>query len=193
MKCNKCGFENNDNAKFCSWCGEKIIIEEEKKEENKCPICGSANTADAKYCAVCGSQMSAKVAAEENKCYICGTVNKADAKYCAVCGSQMISKVVTQEPVYQQTNNKKVQSEDKFGTSSMVVGIVALATTVVCCMFPLGIFGGIASVIFGAISIKRQGGGTGKALAGLICGGIAFALGLIITIAFIAASALNPI
>ena len=92
MKCNKCGFENNDDAKFCNWCGEKIIIEEEKKEENKCPICGSANTADAKYCAVCGSQMSAKV--------------------------------VTQEPVYQQTNNKKVQSEDKFGTSSMVVGIV---------------------------------------------------------------------
>ena len=186
MKCNKCGFENNDNAKFCSWCGEKFEALEEKNEENKCNVCGSVNTKDAKFCSVCGSQLSPKVLNEENKCYICGNVNANDAKYCAVCGSQMSSKVTVEEPIFQQSNYSKVQSEDKFGTSSMVVGIVALATTVVCCMFPLGIFGGIASVIFGIISIKRQGTANGKALAGLICGAIAFVLGLIVTISFIA-------
>ena len=26
MKCSKCGFENKDNAKFCTKCGEKCKI-----------------------------------------------------------------------------------------------------------------------------------------------------------------------
>ena len=84
MKCNKCGFENNDNAKFCSWCGEKFEALEEKNDENKCNVCGNVNKKDAKFCAVCGSQLSPKVLNEENKCYICGNVNANDAKYCGI-------------------------------------------------------------------------------------------------------------
>lgn len=26
MKCDKCGFENKDNAKFCTKCGEKLVV-----------------------------------------------------------------------------------------------------------------------------------------------------------------------
>ena len=27
MKCEKCGFENKDNAKFCTKCGEKLGLD----------------------------------------------------------------------------------------------------------------------------------------------------------------------
>lgn len=31
MKCKKCGYENNDNAKFCNDCGEKLYKDKEKQ------------------------------------------------------------------------------------------------------------------------------------------------------------------
>lgn len=157
MKCNKCGFENENNAKFCSWCGEKL------QEE---------------------------VSSSEKKCVICGNVNTDDAKYCAVCGSQLSQKLPNEDIYYQSSvQNTYNVSEDKFGTSSMVVGIVSLVTTILCCMFPLGIFGGIASTVFAIISLKKNGKNSSKAVAGLVCGIIAFVIALIVTISFV--SALN--
>ena len=156
MKCTKCGFENDERAKFCNWCGEKIEAEEVKETEKKCVICGNVNTADAKYCAVCGSQLSTSI-------------------------------TTSFQETNQSTEHIYAETEDKFGTSSMVVGIVAIATTVLCCMFPLGLFGGIASLVFGIISTKRQGKCSGKALAGIICGVAALVIGLIITISVIVA------
>lgn len=149
MKCNKCGLENIENAKFCAHCGEKI---ESANDSKKCVICGNQNEEDAKYCAVCGSQLSQS---QKNYSYT---------------------------PVYDAVEPVK---EDKFGTTSMVVGIVSIATTVLCCMFPLGIIGGAVSTIMGIVSLVKTKS-SGKAVAGIACGAVAFVIGLFIAIYLIA-------
>ncbi len=150
MKCNKCGLENNENAKFCAYCGEKL---ESTNGSKKCVICGNENEENAKYCAVCGSQLSQT---QNNYSYT---------------------------PTYDVVESVK---EDKFGMTSMVVGIVSISTTILCCMFPLGLVGGIVSTIMGIISLTKTKS-SGKAVAGIVCGAVAFVLGLFITISLIAA------
>lgn len=46
-KCDKCGTKLNDDAKFCSKCGNLIEIK-------KCAKCGKEMKADAKFCEYCG-------------------------------------------------------------------------------------------------------------------------------------------
>ena len=150
MKCNKCGLENIENAKFCAHCGEKI---ESVNNGKKCVICGNENEEGAKYCAVCGSQLS------------------------------QVQNNYSSTPTYEVVEPVK---EDKFGTTSMVVGIVSIATTILCCMFPLGIVGGAVSTIMGIISLVKAKS-SGKAVAGIICGALAFVIGLFIAISLIAA------
>lgn len=164
MKCNKCGFENPDSAKFCNWCGEKLdaFSEQESPKEEKA----------------------------SKSCQICGTVNEADAKYCAVCGSQL-SSTVQEKPVYTQIQTQNqgmyVDSQDRFGTSSMVVGIVSLVSSLTCCLFALGLIGGVVAIVFSAISFKKNQGNQSKAVVGLVCGCIAALIGLILLISVIAA------
>lgn len=47
MKCESCGAEIKDGAKFCESCGSQISYEMKRKQEqlNKagCPKCGSSN------------------------------------------------------------------------------------------------------------------------------------------------------
>ena len=46
MKCLKCQTINNDTAKFCLECGQKL--------EMKCPQCGHSSPPSAKFCGECG-------------------------------------------------------------------------------------------------------------------------------------------
>ncbi|MGH7921367.1 MAG: DUF4190 domain-containing protein [Candidatus Dormibacteraceae bacterium] len=70
-------------------------------------------------------------------------------------------------------------------TLALVSMIVGIASIVVCC---LGAPGGIAAVIMGFIArnqINQSGGaqgGGGMALTGIICGGVAILLGILIVI-----------
>ena len=54
--CTTCGNKNNVNAKFCSNCGSKMILPEEKKYI--CKSCGLENDPHVHYCASCGSKLS---------------------------------------------------------------------------------------------------------------------------------------
>lgn len=53
MKCNKCGFDNPEGAKFCSECGARL--------GNVCPNCGQPVLEGAKFCSQCGANLSSNV------------------------------------------------------------------------------------------------------------------------------------
>jgi hypothetical protein len=57
MKCNNCGIENKDDAKFCANCGSELQRLEEPKNTKTCFNCGFENTRDAKFCASCGVEL----------------------------------------------------------------------------------------------------------------------------------------
>lgn len=155
MFCNKCGKEIRNDAKFCNHCG----IEVRKVEVEK-------------------------------KCQICGAINRNDEKYCKVCGSQID---IIVNPVYGPTHNIITSynediyapQPDKYGHAAMVISIVSISTTVLCCMFPFGIIGGLVSFVFGILSTRQSFCQKGKAITGIVCGSIAFFLGIIILIAII--------
>lgn len=60
MKCNSCGFELPENAKFCHECGTKA------EREVVCGSCGTKAPAGYKFCMECGSPLSGGSGKEEN-------------------------------------------------------------------------------------------------------------------------------
>jgi len=50
MKCPKCGFKNQESAKFCNECGNKLEV--------ACPECGKINPLGSKFCNECGHDLS---------------------------------------------------------------------------------------------------------------------------------------
>src|SRR5215469_16642460 len=53
MRCDKCGAENRDTAKFCEKCGARL--------SPRCPSCGAENRPDARFCDSCGVALGASV------------------------------------------------------------------------------------------------------------------------------------
>ncbi|BBG22793.1 hypothetical protein IC006_0077 [Sulfuracidifex tepidarius] len=51
VKCWKCGYENDNNAKFCENCGASLT-------SIKCPKCGKENPPSSKFCGDCGSPLT---------------------------------------------------------------------------------------------------------------------------------------
>ena len=51
MRCNSCGFDNSESARFCGQCGTRITI--------LCCGCGGANPAGFKFCEHCGAPLKA--------------------------------------------------------------------------------------------------------------------------------------
>ena len=54
--CPRCDFVNDDSAKFCKQCGEKLDILQ-KENINTCPHCGKKLPKDAMFCKHCGTQV----------------------------------------------------------------------------------------------------------------------------------------
>lgn len=52
--------------------------------------------------------------------------------------------------------------------ASMVCGIVAIV--MLCCFYWLSVVLGLVAIILGAVALKKQAGGKGMAIAGLVCG-----------------------
>lgn len=55
--CDKCGYENPDDAKFCIECGRELVND----SNIICPKCGAKNTSDSAFCYNCGMQLEKKV------------------------------------------------------------------------------------------------------------------------------------
>lgn len=56
MKCNRCGFHNDDKAKYCKKCGKELSV----VAERHCEYCGNQLNDQAKYCKYCGSVVEVK-------------------------------------------------------------------------------------------------------------------------------------
>lgn len=52
--CQRCGFKNNDDARFCVSCGNNI---ENCVSVNTCPKCGHQIEENAKFCGKCGNRL----------------------------------------------------------------------------------------------------------------------------------------
>lgn len=81
MKCNNCGAELQDNAKFCTSCGAKVENTAPQGGPRHCPNCGSQLAGDASFCTNCGQRVGdpARQVAPSNN-YIRPRKNQADAK-----------------------------------------------------------------------------------------------------------------
>lgn len=136
MICPKCGKENSEKSKFCSFCGEEI------SKEQICPKCGEVFKEDAIYCDICGTKLEKQKEQEieTKKCPHCGKNNKAEDVFCKQCGYCFEFKQV-------KINDKK---ENKNSTG-LILSIISLVISLICCTFAF--VSQIASIVLATISI----------------------------------------
>ena len=81
MRCNNCGAELQDNAKFCTSCGSKVENVGPQAGPKHCPNCGSQLAGDASFCTNCGQRLGgpARQRAPRNN-YIRPRKNQEDVK-----------------------------------------------------------------------------------------------------------------
>lgn len=97
-KCDKCGYENRDAAKFCNDCGAPLAKRPSADAApSVCPACGAVAVNGAKFCGVCGRKLD-DPAARSTACLECGYVNEKDSEFCGRCGAPLVG-----EPVAQNT------------------------------------------------------------------------------------------
>jgi len=95
--CPNCNKPLKENAKFCTFCGTKILsdkIAEEAENILKCS-CGTIIKPNAKFCTACGKPIESLEAAKSNindNLCSCGAKLKQGAKFCTSCGKKVESK-----------------------------------------------------------------------------------------------------
>lgn len=57
MKCLNCNKEINDGAKFCKYCGSKVLNQDSNKINRTCTKCGQIIPENAKFCKYCGEKI----------------------------------------------------------------------------------------------------------------------------------------
>jgi hypothetical protein len=74
------------------------------------------------------------------------------------------------------------------GVAALVLGVASLVAAVSFFLFPLGLIGGLVAVIIGSIAAAsgsaRGATNAGQAVAGIICGVLALAIGIVLTARF---------
>jgi membrane-bound ClpP family serine protease len=72
------------------------------------------------------------------------------------------------------------------GTAALVIGVVALVLVVLLLFSPLGAFLGLVAVVLGIVGLVRANRGEadnrGQAVTGLVTGGLALLIGIVVTI-----------
>ena len=115
MKCNECGSENRNQAKFCRKCGTSLGV------RLRCVQCGAENPGDSVFCTECGERLSGaqkSTKGSQRKCKICGQFNELDALFCVACGDEIIK--ATEEDL------KKRSPGPSYGTIALVIGVIFL-------------------------------------------------------------------
>ena len=83
-KCDKCGYENRDAAKFCNDCGAPLTKRSGSTPPVVCPSCGAVATQGARFCGACGTELAQ---GKPLVCAKCGYSNDSDARFCIKCGN----------------------------------------------------------------------------------------------------------
>lgn len=92
MKCQNCGNEMNESAKFCRECGAEIVLQTEPFNKKICIECGNEVEDNAVFCNNCGYRMideQSNVDELTKCCPKCGTQLNADAMFCKECGTSL--------------------------------------------------------------------------------------------------------
>lgn len=95
-KCDKCGYENRDAAKFCSDCGAALSKKSDGDASVACPACGAVAVNGAAFCGVCGRNLD-DAAQRSTACVECGFVNETGAAFCGKCGAPLFGKSAVSE------------------------------------------------------------------------------------------------
>lgn len=121
ITCNKCGFENPDDGKFCKNCGNRI------DGKKACPFCGSDVLADTVFCPHCGKRVDGR-----KVCANCGNVLNDDDVFCGECGTP-VKVSIADSPNGQ---NKKDGKRDKiFSILKNCLFITGLLVAFICSFF----------------------------------------------------------
>lgn len=96
-----------------------------------------------------------------------------------------------------ETNNRKVDSTiHNYSVASLVLGIVSLVLSIICCCtyfsWIISIICGILGIIFGCLAKDQDGNREGIAKAGIICSIIGITLSIIMVILFTILAISNP-
>jgi len=110
IKCDNCGANNDQLAKFCKDCGKPLSSIPSSPVTVICNKCGLENDASSKFCANCGSVLPTK--SQYIICPQCGAENKQGAKYCIDCGSAL-----TIHDVRGKLKEKNLQQSEQFKIS----------------------------------------------------------------------------
>ena len=73
------------------------------------------------------------------------------------------------------------------GVAALVLGVASLVAAVSFTLFPLGLLGGLVAAILGGIAVTRaraDGAATPGAVAGIVCGVLALAVGVVFAVHF---------
>ena len=130
-RCQNCGNETVENAKFCSICGYRL------DEKKACKVCGELNDRNAVFCSFCGVRIDGK-----KVCKDCQTVFKGN--FCPECGWSERKSVQTNE--YATMTNSlsfvDVSARKKEIGFEKVQNILGLIAQIVVCI------GAIIALIF---------------------------------------------
>ncbi len=124
IKCQDCGSENVENARFCAECGKIMPINESQLvKANTCPVCGNKNPKDSKFCFECGNDLPLKNDSSSMVCIVCGTMNVPGSVFCSECGKKIFEKEPKNNK--QQKNEIKIDYNTIISEISMVLNAIA--------------------------------------------------------------------
>ncbi len=120
MKCQKCGSELRNDAKFCDNCGTAVLL------KKQCPKCGKIIDSNAIYCPFCNSSILEKEAPKSKladveglkndfiKCPKCGNEYKATTPYCPTCGEKTSKPVQNEVPSAEKVSEEHLKNYIEF-------------------------------------------------------------------------------
>jgi len=92
MICQKCNFQNAEEAKFCRNCGGSLI------EALNCPNCKKVHPAGKKFCDECGAALVSQSGRIVPRCEKCGKEYADGTKFCPMDGGRIGDTGTTEQP-----------------------------------------------------------------------------------------------
>lgn len=134
MKCQSCGNEVKEGAKFCRECGSEIVYKTESFVDNICSECGNVLEENAVFCNNCGKRVASQPEAIiENTvcCPKCGSKLRDGVMFCGECGTPLNSNNKNDsQPLKSNNAPKKKDKSMIFLISLLIVVIIGCAAVI---------------------------------------------------------------